>query len=112
MHRRFAQACLRALRLRHNRHWCVRTHRQGYELLTVASGILGLDPRTYLLASLLSRGGKCLLEAALVLALGDAVRSLGEVDLYVILGVVAIVVVAAYFLRRRWLPSRWRTIAG
>lgn len=78
---------------------------EGFELLSVASGVLGLDPRTYLLASLLGRGGKYLLEAALVLALGDAVRSLGEVDLYVILGVIAIIVVATYLLRRRWLLS-------
>ena len=84
---------------------------EGYELLSVASGVLGLDLRTYLLASLLGRGGRYFLEAALVLTLGDAVRSLGEVDLYVILGVVAIIVVAAYLLRRRWMPSRWRTLA-
>ena len=84
---------------------------EGYELLSVASGVLGLNPRTYLLASLLGRGGKYFLEAALVLALGDAVRSLGEVDLYAILGVAAIIVVATYLLRRRWLPSRWQTIA-
>lgn len=84
---------------------------EGYELLSVASGVLGLDPRTYLLASLLGRGGRYFLEAALVLVLGDAVRSLGEVDLYVILGVAAIIVVAAYLLRRRWMPERWRTAA-
>ena len=78
---------------------------------SVSTSVLGLDPRTYLLASLLGRGGKYFLEAALVLALGDAVRSLGEVDLYVILGVVAIIVVAAYLLRRRWMPRRWRTSA-
>ena len=83
---------------------------EGYELLSVASGVLGLDSRTYLLASLLGRGGKYFLEAALVLALGDAVRSLGEVDLYLVLGVVAVIVITAYFLRRRWMPSRWRTI--
>lgn len=84
---------------------------EGYELLSVASGVLGLDPRTYLLASLLGRGGRYFLEAALVLLLGDAVRSLGEVDLYMILGVAAIIVVAAYFLRRRWLPNRRWTSA-
>jgi undecaprenyl-diphosphatase len=84
---------------------------EGYELLSVASGVLGLDSRTYLLASLLGRGSKYFLEAALVLALGDAVRSLGEVDLYVILGVIAIIVLAAYLLRRRWIPIRWRTAA-
>lgn len=84
---------------------------EGYELLSVASGVLGLDPRTYLLASLLGRGGRYFLEAALVLVLGDAVRSLGEVDLYMILGVFVILVVAVYLLQRRWVPSRWRTTA-
>ena len=84
---------------------------EGYELLSVASGVLGLDLRTYLLASLFGRGSKYFLEAALVLALGDAVRSLGEVDIYVILGVIAIVVVTAYLLRQRWMPSQWQTIA-
>lgn len=84
---------------------------EGYELLSVASGVLGLDPRTYLLASLLGRGGRYFLEVALVLVLGDAVRSLGEVDLYIILGVAAIIVFTAYLLRRQWMPSQWRTIA-
>jgi membrane protein YqaA with SNARE-associated domain len=78
---------------------------EGYELLSVVSGVLKLDSRTYFSASLLGRGGKYFLEAVLVLALGDAVRSLGEVDLYLILGVVAIVVVAVYLLRQRWLPD-------
>lgn len=82
---------------------------EGYELLSIASGVLGLDVRTYLLASLLGRGGKYLLEAVLVLALGDAVRSMGEVDLYALTGVVALVAVVAYLLRRRWLPDRWRS---
>lgn len=82
---------------------------EGYELLSIASGVLGLDARTYLLASLLGRGGKYLLEAVLVLALGDAVRSMGEPELYGVIGVVALVVVAAYLLRRRWVPDRWRS---
>lgn len=83
---------------------------EGYELLSVASGVLGLDARTYLLASLLGRGGKYLLEAGLVLVLGDVVRSMGEVDLYLITGVVALVVVVTYLLRRRWLPDGWSVV--
>ena len=85
---------------------------EGYELLSVAAGVLGVDARTYLLASLLGRGGKYLLEALLVLALGDAVRSMGEVDLYGVIGVVALVVVVAYLFRRRWLPDGWPSRAG
>jgi hypothetical protein len=64
----------------------------------------------YLLASLLGRGGKYLLEAVLVLVLGDAVRSMGEVDLYLITGVVALVVVVTYLLRRRWLADGWSVV--
>lgn len=82
---------------------------EGYELLSVGAGALGLDLRSYLVASLLGRGGKYFLEAALVLALGEAARRLSEVQLYALLGVVTVVVVAAYLLRRRWLPERWRT---
>lgn len=81
---------------------------EGYELLSVASGVLGFDARAYLLASLLGRGGKYFLEATLVLFLGGVARSMGEGEVYLVLGVVALVAVAAYLLRRRWLPSRWR----
>lgn len=81
---------------------------EGYELLSFASGVFGLDLRSYLAASLVGRGGKYFLEAVLVLALGEAARSLGEVDLYAILGIVSLVAVVAYLLRRRWLPDRFR----
>jgi undecaprenyl-diphosphatase len=82
---------------------------EGYELLSVVSGVLGLDLRTYLVASVLGRGGRYFLEAVLVLVLGDAARSLTEVELYAVLGVVAVLLVAVYLLRRRWMPERWRT---
>ena len=80
---------------------------EGYELLSVAAGALGLDARTYLLASIAGRGGRYLLEAALVLALGEAVRTFSEVEVYSVIGVAAIVVLGAYLLRRRWLPEQW-----
>jgi undecaprenyl-diphosphatase len=81
---------------------------EGYELSSVASGVLGLAPRTYLAASLLGRGGKYLLEASLVLFLGDLAASLSEEDVYLLLGAVAVVAVAAYLLRGWWVPARWR----
>lgn len=74
---------------------------EGYELLSVAAGAFGVDLRSYLLASLVGRGGKYALEAALVLALGNAVREMGEVDLYSITGVVAVVAVVGYVVWRK-----------
>lgn len=68
---------------------------KGYELLSVASGAFGLDLRSYLLASVAGRGGKYLLEAALVLAVGKAARTLTEVELYTMIGVATLVVVVA-----------------
>ena len=84
---------------------------EGYELLSIGAGVFGMGPRTYLLASLAGRGGRYVLEALLVLAVGKAARSLTEPELYAVIGVVSVVVVAAYLLRRRWLPDRFRTLA-
>lgn len=74
----------------------------------MAAGVLGLSPRSYLLASLVGRSGKYFLEAVLVLALGETVRTLGEVELYTITGIIALVAIIAYLFRRRWMPSQWR----
>lgn len=79
---------------------------EGYELLSVISGVLGLDFRSYILASVAGRGGKYFLEAALVLALGDAIRSLSIVNIYLITAVIAIVAVVVYLLRGR-MPDKW-----
>lgn len=83
---------------------------EGYELLSIAAGVFGLDLRSYLLASLAGRGGRYFLEAILVLAIGEAARSLTEEALYALIGVAALAVLVAYLLRRRWLPERWRGI--
>jgi len=80
---------------------------EGYELLSVSAGALGLDLRSYLLASLLGRGGKYALEAALVLLLGEAVRSLSEPELYGLLAAVTVVALGGYLLRGLWLPASW-----
>lgn len=77
---------------------------EGYELLSVVSGLLGLTPRSFLLASLVGRGGKYFLEAVLVLALGEEARSLSEAEIYALIGLVALVAVVAYLLRQRWRP--------
>ncbi|WP_256684197.1 YqaA family protein [Halococcus qingdaonensis] len=82
---------------------------EGYELLSVAAGVFGLRPRTYLLASIVGRGGRYVLEAGLAIAAGEAARSLTEVELYAIIGVVSVVIVGAYLLRDRWLLDGWDT---
>jgi undecaprenyl-diphosphatase len=84
---------------------------EGYELLSIAAGVFGLDLRAYVLASLAGRGGKYFLEALLVLAIGEAARSLTEPQLYGIVAAATVVVVAAYLLRHHWLPEDWRTVA-
>lgn len=81
---------------------------EGYELLSVSSGVFGLDRRSYLLASLAGRGGRYVLEALVVLAIGDAARSLTETDLYLVVGVAALLALLLYVLRNRWLPENWR----
>lgn len=73
---------------------------EGYELLSVTSGVFGFDARSYLLASVLGRGSKYLVEAAVVVVLGDMARSLSETDLYLVLGFFAIVIIAGYSIRR------------
>lgn len=83
---------------------------EGYELLSIAAGAFGLDLRSYLLASLAGRGGRYVLEAALVLAIGEAARSFTEEEVYIVVGVVSIVVLVAYFFRDRWVPEQWRMV--
>ena len=78
---------------------------EGYELLSVAAGVFGLRPRTYLLASIAGRGGRYVLEVGLAIVAGGAARSLTEIELYAIIGVVSVVIVGAYLLRDRWLPE-------
>lgn len=78
---------------------------EGYELLSIGSGVFDLDLRSYLLASVLGRGGRYVLEALLAVALGEAARSFTEVEIYSIIGVVTMVVLVAYFTRSRWLSD-------
>lgn len=77
---------------------------EGYELLSVASGAFGFDRRSYVLASLVGRGGKYFLIATLVVVLGEAARSMSEVEIYAVTGSVTLAVIVAYLLRRRWAP--------
>src|SRR5262249_8290579 len=45
-----------------------------YKVITIASGIAGLDPGLFILASLLSRGSRFFLEAGLISRYGQPVR--------------------------------------
>jgi membrane protein YqaA with SNARE-associated domain len=49
-----------------------------YKVITIASGATGLDPWTFGMASLLSRGGRFFLEAALLYWLGPPIRRMLE----------------------------------
>lgn len=85
---------------------------EAHELLSFASGVFGMPFREYLVASLLGRGGKYIVVAMLVIALGDAARSLTEAQVYTAIAAVTAVVLIAYFTRNRWIPDEWRRIAG
>jgi membrane protein YqaA with SNARE-associated domain len=80
---------------------------EGYELLSIAAGVFGLRPRSYLLASVMGRGGRYVLEIGLAIVTGEAARLLTEVELYSVIGVFSVVVIGAYVLRHLWLPERW-----
>jgi membrane protein YqaA with SNARE-associated domain len=82
---------------------------EGYELFSIAAGVFGLRPRTYLLASIVGRGGRYVLEVGLAIIASGVARSLTEVELYAVIGVVSVVIVGTYLLRDRWLPERWIT---
>lgn len=80
---------------------------EGYELLSIAAGVFGLRPRSYLLASIIGRGSRYVLEVVLAIVASEAARSLTEVELYSVIGVFSVVVIGAYVLRDLWLPERW-----
>ncbi|MFH5801964.1 YqaA family protein [Haladaptatus sp. CMAA 1911] len=74
---------------------------EGYELISIGSGVFGLDPRTYFVASVIGRGGRYSIEALLVLLFGDAIRNATENEIYLIVGGIALIIMFAYFLRIR-----------
>ncbi|WP_231188504.1 VTT domain-containing protein [Haladaptatus sp. DYF46] len=74
---------------------------EGYELISIGSGVFGLDPRTYFVASVIGRGGRYSIEALLVLLFGDVIRTATENEIYLIVGGIALIIMVAYFLRIR-----------
>ena len=75
---------------------------EGYELFSISAGVFDLGYRSYLLASVIGRGSRYLLEAMLVIAIGGAARSLTEVEIYLIIGVATSIAIVGYLLQRQW----------
>lgn len=68
-----------------------------YKIITIASGVFTLDPVIFIVASLLSRGGRFFFEAALLWRFGAPIRSFIEKRLE-ILSVVFVVLLFGGFL--------------
>lgn len=78
---------------------------EAYEVLSLGSGAFGMSLRRFVLASLIGRGAKYLLAAGLIIAAGDAASALSQGEIYTVVGVVTLVVLAGYLARRRWRPD-------
>lgn len=68
-----------------------------YKIITIASGVFALDPIIFIVASVLSRGGRFFFEAALLWRFGAPIRSFIEKRLE-ILSVVFVVLLFGGFL--------------
>ena len=67
-----------------------------YKVITIASGVFALDPLVFIIASVLSRGGRFYIEAALLWKFGPPIRDFIETRLEV-LSIVFIVLLFAGF---------------
>ena len=72
-----------------------------YKAVTIASGAVGLDPAVFLVASVLSRGARFLIEAALLARFGPAARAFVEKRLALV-ATVSFALVAAGFAAIEW----------
>ncbi len=57
-----------------------------YKVITIASGVVALDPVTFTLASAVSRGGRFFIEAALLWHFGPPIRRFIEANLPLVTG--------------------------
>jgi membrane protein YqaA with SNARE-associated domain len=73
-----------------------------YKVVTIASGAVGLDPLTFALASLASRGSRFFLEAWLIARYGDRVRSFVE-DRLALIVALALALLLGVFIAFRYL---------
>ncbi len=67
-----------------------------YKLVTIASGVLALDPAVFALASIAGRGARFFLVAALLWKFGPAIRSFIERRLGLVAAVSAILLVGGF----------------
>ncbi|ELZ43466.1 DedA family protein [Halorubrum saccharovorum DSM 1137] len=77
---------------------------EAHELLSITAGSFNMRFRTYIVAAVLGRGSKYFIVAMLSVALGQAARSLTEVEVYSILAVAVVVAGVGYALRGRLRP--------
>jgi undecaprenyl-diphosphatase len=77
---------------------------EAHELLSITAGAFKMPFRTYIVAALLGRGSKYFIVAMLSVYLGQAARSLTEVEVYSVLAVAVVVVGLGYALRGRFRP--------
>ncbi len=73
-----------------------------YKVITIASGVVALDPVTFTAASAVSRGARFFLEAALLWAFGPPIRRFVEANLP-LLATLFFVLLFAGFVVVRWL---------
>lgn len=69
-----------------------------FKVITIMSGVAGLDIPTLLMASFISRGGRFFLEAILIYFFGEQVRGIIEKNFEVISIVFFVVLVGGFFL--------------
>ena len=73
-----------------------------YKVVTIASGALGLDPFTFALASLVSRGSRFFLEVWLIARYGDRVVAIVQ-DRLPLIAALALIVALSIFIAFRYL---------
>ena len=71
-----------------------------YKVFAITAGILNLDRRTFIIASIIGRGARFFLIAGLIVAFGDSIEEFVESNFELVTAIVAagVVVVGLFFL--------------
>ncbi len=71
-----------------------------YKVFAITAGVLGLDRRTFIIASIIGRGARFFLIAGLIVAFGDSIEEFIESNFELVTAIVAagVVVVGVFFL--------------